>query len=264
MTPRPRSASRAVRRAALLAIAWCALDACGAERRSVDALLPEGGVLYFDGAMIPSDDAGAPRDLGTPDLHDAGPPDAGIGTGGPGAPCVASSACRSDLVCVGGACTAPAGEGEFCASEAACMSGLECIASRCVAVGGSGEACPRTGTCDAGLMCVGLVCRETVQVRFCHCIYTTTTRTPVVMDLRVGDVLIGPTPANLCSPCQSVPLGTGVPYVIRETATESVYGSGTMTLSGAIPEMAVTFAGAGVTDVVVADCRAGVTGFCSF
>lgn len=211
---------------ALLLVLTALLASCGGDGRGEGF---DSGIYRFDGA---ADDAAMP-------VSDARVPDASDG---------APDAMR------------PAAEGEPCTTDFGCQLGLECTIASCEAVGGVGESCTRDGACDPDLLCVEGLCVETVEVRLCHCIFTAVTMMPVQVEMQVGEMLVGPTPPNVCSPCVSIPLGSGIPLEIRRTENGDVMRTGTLDLTGDTP-VGIVFS-AGVFEAVATTCEA-LTGFCS-
>ena len=201
--------------------------ACGGDGRPTSR---DSGIYRFDAGPI-----GEPTDLG-PSPADGGPPiDSGPRLGG---------------------------EGEACGDDFDCEPNLACQAGTCREAGGDGQPCRALDVCDADLTCdTSGICRPFGMVRLCHCIYTTATMTPVDMEMQVGDTLLGPTPANLCTPCVPVPVGTDLPLEIRRTESGEVLQTGTLDVDGTVePALGIIFS-AGVFEAQVANCET-VTGFC--
>lgn len=175
--------------------------------------------------------------------------------------CVTSSDCGLDLACVGARCVEPAAAGESCEDDASCERGLECRGATCIAVGGLDEPCRRDATCDTAFACDDTACRATVQVRLCHCIYTSETMSPVLVEMQIGGALIGPSNPDVCSPCATVPRGAALPYEIRRVENGAVLQSGTIALTGEPAEVGVAFS-AGTFEIGAVACDREVTRFC--
>ncbi len=79
------------------------------------------------------------------------------GPGGEGAACSTFTDCRSDLDCIMGVCTAPAGAmGDRCIYTERCMDGLYCSVPRTCQPEGSGtlfSTCTDSGDCEKPLVC---------------------------------------------------------------------------------------------------------------
>jgi hypothetical protein len=155
-----------------------------------------------------------------------------------------------------------ASEGESCADDFDCEPDLGCVSFQCAQVGAEGQPCGVLDSCDADLICdASDTCRRFGMVRLCHCIYTSTTMSPVDVEMQVGDTLVGPTPPDLCTPCVPVPVGTDLPLEIRRTENGAVLESGTLDVDGTVePAIGIVFS-AGVFEAQVANCET-VTGFC--
>jgi hypothetical protein len=187
--------------------------------------------------------------------------DGDAGSRGSGSPCTSDLGCDIGLICVDRACAEPAAEGEPCALDDACRSGLECRDDTCTAVGALDEPCDRALACDAGFLCDGTLCRATVQARLCHCIYTSTTFSPVLVEMQIGESILGPSNPDTCSPCVSVPQGTAVPYVIRRVENGAILDEGAMSIAADPAEIGIAFS-AGTFAVGALGCDQVRTGFC--
>jgi hypothetical protein len=98
-------------------------------------------------------------------------------------------------------------------------------------------------------------------MRLCHCIYTSTTMTPVSVEMHVGAGVIGPSLPNVCSPCAAVPTGTGIPYELLRSGTTEVLRSGTLDIPAGGPDQGVAFT-AGVFDIRPLSCDTTPAPFC--
>lgn len=127
-----------------------------------------------------------------------------------------------------GASTSLAGEGDSCSASVLCDLDLGCINSVCEPVGALGEPCdPFVDSCDEGLICHEGSCKESVNVRFCHCVYAGGGSQEVSALLTLGGVEFPPTLTDVCSPCQKLPHGEDLSYSL-ETVGGTHIDTGTL------------------------------------
>lgn len=252
MTREPRASAFHGMRIATIVAAMIAALGCGDDAPNVfDGLLHATDAGGLGGA---SGDGGDGGDGGL-----AGSGGEPMTPGGIGDPCMPLG-CEVSLICRDQLCAAPAAEGEPCDAPADCNTELSCVDHVCAADGTLGAPCAAGNVCDESLGCFSGVCVDTINVRYCHCIFLNGGATNQSLALQLGDITIGPTDSETCSPCVQVPAGsTALPATV-------VTPGGTVLLDTTfIPDPSLTtvaFAtGSDGTHIIETHCGS-ITGFC--